>query len=85
MGLKIEVEIVLPLTKTEAETLMGISMMNVTLANGAIADLEPSGPGQACAALDPNVDATQFFAICTYASGHEGRHRFVNFGPPVEE
>jgi len=85
MGLRIVAEISMPLTKDEAETLMALSMFNVTIANGALADEEPDSPDKACGALDPNIDQSKAFAICTYRAGHKGRHRYVNFGPPQGE
>jgi len=85
MGLKIVAEIELPLTKEEAETVMALSYFNVSVANGAIADLEPEAPDKVCGALDPGIDPQRAVAICTYKSDHKGRHRFQNFGQAQEE
>jgi hypothetical protein len=83
MGLKIHIEMEMPLSKSDAENLMTISMMNVTIANGALADLEPEAADKACGAIDEK--AAPQFSICTYAAGHRGRHRYINFGTPLEE
>lgn len=85
MGLKIHVEIETPLTKSEAENLMAVSMMNVTISNGSLADYDPPGPDKVCGAYDPTADPQKSTAICTYVDGHDGRHRFINFGPALEE
>lgn len=84
MGLKIHAEIELPLSKDEAEGLMGLAMLSVSLGNGALADLEPEGPDKVCGAPDPSAPEG-VTAICTYIDGHKGRHRFTNFGRTQEE
>lgn len=85
MGLKITIETELPLTKDEAETLSFASMMLGTIASARIADFDPPSPNKVCGALDPNVDPERETSICTYVRGHEGRHRFINFGRTKEE
>ena len=85
MGLKITIEVETPLTKADAESLIAASMLSVSIANGALADQEPDGPDTACSAIDPEAVPEDSFSICTYKKGHEGRHRYVDFGNPPEE
>lgn len=85
MGLKITTEIQLPLTKDEAETLQFISAMTGTVATARLTEFEPPSADRVCGMLDPEIDPEKMTAICTYIRGHEGRHRFVNFGATQEE
>jgi hypothetical protein len=81
MGLKVTLEVELPLTKDEAEGLTGLSMMTMSLANVALSAFDPTSAGEACGV----VHAENENLVCTYTKGHGGNHRFVDFGAPGEE